>query len=230
MKLSKLAAAARLAQKYEFPDIFTQATQCLLTLFPEKFEDWVAKESERASQLLPSDAIEAIVLFRSLSLDAMLPSAFYLASQVPTSTILNGTKRADGVPVQLYQQDIARCLGLKSECMRASATAYEAVFGVNTGKACKRWFGSCEKALKAASARYRLAALHGDPLGRALRELVERAGEDRSAGICDGCWARCIEIEWEERAKIWSRCESRKTVCNVDRKTSVRRARIRVQD
>ena len=205
MMFGKLAAAARLAHKYEFSEVLRQATVHIRSLFPSKFQDWVDNEIKRAETLLPHDAIEAIILFRSLSLNAMLPPAFYLASQLHASTILEGTSRVDGVSVMLAPEDIARCLELKGVCIKASATAHEAVFGADTGKLCTRLFGSCSKALSAAGARCRSEALNGDPLGDVLGEFLEKAVADRSVKICDACRDKCEEIERDEREKFWSR-------------------------
>ncbi|KAH9945916.1 uncharacterized protein BXZ73DRAFT_95437 [Epithele typhae] len=211
MEFCDLASAARLAHKYSIFSILNQCLEHLEAFFPSTIDDWDKHESLRAPSsrsFSPQNAIEAVILLRSLPptgpAGAMLPAAYYLAAQLPSIVISTGARRVDGTLETLAQPDLDHVYALQKELVVDAVDAHSAVYkGVPEG--CKAGlFRSCRAGLERAEKDFRRAAVHGDPLGDALRlEIVGLAGDKYR--VCGPCIAALWKREGESRKKIWDK-------------------------
>ncbi|KAI0750335.1 hypothetical protein C8Q80DRAFT_1270061 [Daedaleopsis nitida] len=95
LSFGHLAAAARLAQKYEVHFVLEE------TKSPSSLGTQGTTAAFHAN-----DAIEAVNLFRTVSWSDTLPSAIYLCCQLPPAVLLSGHPRADGTLERLSNADV----------------------------------------------------------------------------------------------------------------------------
>ncbi|KAH9940221.1 uncharacterized protein BXZ73DRAFT_43210 [Epithele typhae] len=205
---SDLASATRLAHKYTISSVLDQSFERLRTFFPSTLDEWDEHEALRAPSspsFSPQNAIEAVILFRSLPPTspavAMLPTALYLAAQVPPALLFRGTWRADGTLEKLgdHAGVAEEVLTLHTSLIRHAVAAHSAVYD---GAPKAGLFHSCGAALERAEKDFRQAAVHGDPLSRALRDEIEGLAGDKYK-ICEFCVKELRRREREYRMKIW---------------------------
>ena len=205
------AAAARLAHKYNIVSVMDRATIALQTFFPASFDTWVEHESLRAKRTLlhTEDAIEAVNLLRALSWKDMLPAALYLCSQLRPEPLLQGHRRADRTLERLATDDVARCMRLQKAFVRESADIAARLYDTTRSDGCTNnrpfVFNTCKITLASENRSKILGggALHGDPLGCALRDqidLLETAGS-----VCGRCAAMLRRREEGMRREFWEK-------------------------
>ena len=176
----------------------------MMPLFPPASEAWNANMSLRANTLDESDPIEAINLFRALGWDDMLPAAFYLACQLPMTKLLHGVRRADGTLEKLSSADVERCIMLHRACVQASGAAHVAIFESGASSSCNlSWFSVCRKPLRDAGAKWKAEALHGEPLGKRLREMIGTTEKECNGRICAECFKESRKKEKGLRDEFW---------------------------
>ena len=172
-------------------------------LFPTSSQAWNTNASLRASMLRKDDPIEAINLFRTLQWHNMLPTALYLASQLPIHTLLYGARRADGILETLDFADIERCVTLHRACINAYTAAYDLVFPVVQKSYCVGWFRECHTQMAVEGAKVRHKALEGDPLGETLAQEIERIVGNSGGRVCAKCRKEAGRTESSHREGFW---------------------------
>ncbi|TBU52445.1 hypothetical protein BD310DRAFT_940235 [Dichomitus squalens] len=209
-----LAAAARLAHKYDTSRVLNEATTRLQQLFPPSFEVWDANARIRASKRFrPDDAIEAVNLCRALGRrdggDDMFPAAVYLCSQLELGHLLRGHRRADGTLEKLDVGELELCLVLKETSVKSAADMAVKLYAGRVSANCSGgfWINACMRILAGArqgpamSQRF-TKALRGDPLGEWLRDEIDAAAK---AGLCSSCTRMLRYRERDLRKAFWEK-------------------------
>ena len=135
----------------------------------------------------------------------MLPLALYLCAQLAPADVLHGVRRADGTLERLgTENDAERCWTLQRALVRESLAAHSHVF-VSAGPEAKKdlCWGCRGATVQEAEVKFRDRALHGDPLGPALRDVI---GEVEKEGkVCKYCVNALKAREEAFRRKLWDR-------------------------
>ncbi|TBU41575.1 hypothetical protein BD309DRAFT_964953 [Dichomitus squalens] len=209
-----LAAAARLAHKYDISRVLNEATARLQQLFPPSFEAWDANAKIRASKRFrPEDAIEAVNLCRALGRrdggDDMLPAALYLCSQLEPGKLLRGHRRADKTLEKLDMDDVELCLDLKKTFVENAADMAVKLHAGNVSENCRGgfWKNTCRSLLAQVRQGSMMSmvfkdALGGDPLGESLRKGINAMEE---VGLCASCATMLRNRERDLRKAFWEK-------------------------
>lgn len=103
-----LANSVWLTHKYNVDGVLQDLLHMLHHIYPHEFKPW--EEDVPAAN---ADAIVAVNLARLTNTPCILPSAFYLCSQLDINILWAGRIRRDGVVDTLSTEDLKRCVAGK---------------------------------------------------------------------------------------------------------------------
>ncbi|KAF8989031.1 hypothetical protein BDQ17DRAFT_1393350 [Cyathus striatus] len=182
-----LAAMLRLGRKYDFEHLRDEALIRLTSEFPTTLNEWESLAEEFTHIKYQRGILfDVINLAREMSVNSVLPAAYYLCIQ-DIEEMLNGQIREDGSVAQLPH--------FLQKASQASSTL---AWVDGNSDMCT----SCINPMGCSSARALITRKIWKPVPDCSRSL-ERWSDAPSAGLCKPCMLSARDIHEQGRRRMW---------------------------
>ena len=158
----------------------------------------------------PAQAIEAVNVIRVTRKVHILPGALYACAQLPPSTLLAGTTRADGTEERMTPADLQLCFEMKERLRAVAPQMAVRWLTYAAGEKCSNR-ENCTKeqqrllteACRAAGHESSDLGMAGDPLNACFEKRLDAIADARV--VCDACVQAMREELDEMRAQLWDK-------------------------
>ena len=155
-------------------------------------------------------AIEAVNVIRETCKVHVLPGALYACAQLPPSTLLAGTTRADGTGERLSPADLRVCFEMKERLRAVAPQMAVRWLTYAAGETCTNR-GKCSKEQQrllieaCRDTRHESSDLDmaGDPLNACYEKRLDAIAD--AGVVCDACVQAMREELDEMRARLWDK-------------------------